>query len=167
MQLFVLYYTLVLEVLLDGLFIGILPYGIHLITACPKLTAPEHLFHLWMKTENFPRRDTLYRPDHFLQGVPRNTLCQKMDMVPVKADLQKMNLVTLPDLKTNPLEGLRNGTAQNFSPIFDTAHKMVQKQAFVMALGDTPAHDHKYSNISTRHPRQAIREFQRLKNRTN
>ena len=91
-----------------------------------------------MKTENFPRRDTLYRPDHFLQGVPRNTLCQKMDMVPVKADLQKMNLVTLPDLKTNPLEGLRNGTAQNFSPIFDTAHKMVQKQAFVMALGIRP-----------------------------
>jgi len=158
-QLFIFFSTLVLKVLLDDLLIGILSYGIHIITARPKLTAPEHPFDLRMQTENFPRRDALHRPDYFLRGVPRNTLYQKMDMVPVQADLHKMNLVPLFDLKTDLLEGLRNNIAQNFSPIFDRANKMVQKQAFVMALVDMLAHNQKYRNISTRHPRQAVGEF--------
>ena len=159
MQLFILCSTLVLKVVLDDLFIGILPYGIHVVTAPPKLTAPQHWLDLRVKTENFSRRDALHRSDYFLRGVPRNTLYQKMDMVPVQADLQKMDLVPFLDLKANLLEGLRYGIAQNFSPIFDRANKMVQKQAFVMALLDMLTHNHKYRNISTRHPRQSLGEF--------
>lgn len=159
MQLFILCSALVLEVLLDYLLIGVLPYGIHVVAARPELAAPEHLFDLRVQTENFSRRNALYRPDYFLRGVHRNTLYQKMDMVPVQAYFQKMNLVPLLDLKTDFLEGLRNGIAQYFSPIFDRANKMIQKQAFVMVLVDMLAHNHKYRNIITRHPRQAVGEF--------
>ena len=159
MQLFIACSALVLEVLLDDLFIGVLTYGIHVVAARPELAAPEHLFDLRVQTENLPRRDALYRRDYFLRGVHRNTLYQKMDMVAVKPYFQKMNLVPLLDLKTDFLEGLRNGIAQNFSPIFDRAYKMVQKQAFVMVLVNMLAHIHKYRNISTRHPRQAVGEF--------
>ncbi len=118
MQLFILCSTLVLKVLLDDLFIGILPYGIHIVTARPKPAAPEHLLDLRMKTKNFSRRDALHRSDYFLRGVHRNTLYQKMDMVPFQTDFQKINLAPFVDLKIDLLESLRNGIAQNFSPIF-------------------------------------------------
>ena len=121
MQLRILFFPLVLKVLLYDLFIGILPYGIHIISARPEPTAPEHLLDLRMKAENFPGRDALHCSDYFLRGVHRYTLYQKMDMVPVQANFQEMNLVTLLDLKTNLFESLRNGIAQHFSPIFDNS----------------------------------------------
>lgn len=152
MQLRILFFPLVLKVLLYDLFIGILPYGIHIISARPEPTAPEHLLDLRMKAENFPGRDALHCSDYFLRGVHRYTLYQKMDMVPVQANFQEMNLVTLLDLKTNLFESLRNGIAQHFSPIFDRTDKMVQKQAFVMTLVDMLTHNHKYK-ISIRDTR--------------
>ena len=83
MQLRILCSPLVLKVHLYNLLIGILPYGVHIVTARPEPAAPEHLFDLGMQTEDFPCSDALHSTDYFLRGVPRNALYQKMDMVPI------------------------------------------------------------------------------------
>ena len=144
MQFRISFSPLVLKVLLYDLLVGILSHGIHIVTARPELAAPQHLLDFGMETENFSGRDALHGSDDFTRGVHGNTLNQKMNMIAVKANLQKMNLVPLLYLQANLFEGLRNGTAQNFSSIFDRTHKMIQKQAFVMALVDMLTHNHKY-----------------------
>ena len=159
MQLCILCSPLVPEVFFYYLLIGILTYRIYIVPTGPKSAAPEQLLDLGMKTKNLFRRDALHGSDDFPWGVHGNTLNQKMNMIAVKADLHKMNLVPFLYLQANLFEGLRNGTTQNFSPIFDRTHKMVQKQAFVMVLVDMFTHNHKYMNLSTRRPRQSLGEF--------
>jgi len=57
-----------------------------------------------MKTKNLFDGDALDGPDYLLEGVCWNTLYQKMNMVSVKADFQKVNLVPLLYFQANFLE---------------------------------------------------------------
>ena len=49
--------SLLLHVLLNHLFITVLPHGVRVIAACPKLSAPEHFLHLRVGPEYLPRGD--------------------------------------------------------------------------------------------------------------
>ncbi len=64
-------------------------------------------------------------------------------MVPIKADLQKMNFISLLYLQANILESGRDLCTQYFSPILDRTNKMIQKQAFIVTLVNMFAHTHK------------------------
>jgi len=70
-------------------------------------------------------------------------LNQKMDVDPVMANLQKVNLVTHLYFRTNIIERGRNLRTQNFSTIFDSTDKMIKKQAFAVTPVNMFAHTHK------------------------
>lgn len=158
MYLFIFGFSLVLEVLLYYLFICVLSDCIHIISACPKFTAPKQPFHFGMEPENFLGRDALDRTDYRFRSVRRNTLNQKMNVVAIKAYLQKMDLVPFLYTKTNLLERRRNLIIKYVSPIFDGTNKMIEQQALVMALVNMITHNHKntYQHAT---PRQSLEEF--------
>ena len=140
---FIFRFSLVLEVFFYYLFIRMLANGIHIIPACPKFTSPKQSFDLGMEPENFLCGYALDSSDYLFRRIPRNALNQKMDMVAIKADLQKMNLVPFLYSKADFLEGYRNLITKYLSPVFDRTNKMIQKQAFVVALVNMFTHTNK------------------------
>lgn len=139
----ILRFSLVLEVFLNYLFIRILTNRIHIIPTCPKFTSPKQSFHFGVEPENFLCRNALDCSDYLFRSTRRNALNQKMNVVDIKADFQKMNLVTFLYSKTNFLERYSNFITKHLSPIFDRTNKMIQKQAFIMAFMNMFAHTHK------------------------
>lgn len=158
MYFFIFGFSLVLEVFLYYLFICVLSNSIHIISACPKFTAPKQLFHFGMEPEYFLGRDALDRTDYIFRSVRRNTLDQKMNVVAIKTYLQKMNLVPLLYTKTNLFERSRNVIAKYISPIFDGTNKMIKQQALVMPLVNVITHNHK-NTYQYATPRQSLEEF--------
>ncbi len=116
MHLFVFGLPLVLEVFLYYLFIGILTDRIHIIAARPKSAAPKQPLHFGMKSEDFFGRNVLDRPDYLLGGIRRNTLNQKMNVVPTKINIQKINLITLLYFKTDCLQVAEIESVRTFLP---------------------------------------------------
>lgn len=143
MYLFVLGLALVLEVFLYDLLVGILPQSVDVITAGPKPAAPKHPFDLRVEPEYFLCGDTLDRSHYLFRSIGRNALHQKMNAIPVKADLQKMNFVPLLYPKTDFLESGRNRIIKNLSTMFNRTNKMIKQQTLVMAFVNMFAHNHK------------------------
>ena len=117
--------------------------GIHIISACPKFTSPKQSFNLGMEPENFLCGNALDSSDYLFRGIRRNALNQKMNMVAIKANLQKMNLVPLLYSKADFLERYTNLITKYLSPIFDRTNKVIQKQTFVVALVNRFTHTRK------------------------
>jgi hypothetical protein len=147
MYLFIFRLPLVLEIFFDYFLIGILSYCVYVISTCPKFSAAEQPFYFWMKPENFLCGNALDRSYYPFWSVRRNALNQKMNMVAIKPNFQKMDFISLLYVKTNFFECDRNITGQNLSPIFDRSNKMTQKQTFVMAFMDMFTHIHKYKYL--------------------
>jgi len=96
-----------------------------------------------MKPENFFGGYTLYRTDNFLWRIHWNTLYQKMNVVTIEPNLQKMNFVSLLYSKANFFQCIGNRITQYISSILDRTNKMIQKQTLVVALMDMLTHIHK------------------------
>lgn len=62
MNLFVIF-ALSFDVLSDCFFIPMSSHGIHVVTACPDMSTPEHLFDLWMQPEQMLGGDAFCRFD--------------------------------------------------------------------------------------------------------
>ncbi len=158
MYLFIFRLSLVLEIFLYNILICILPNCIDIISTCPKFTAPKRFFYLWMKPEYFLRPNALDRANYLFRSIRRNTLNQKMNVVTIKTNLQKMNVVPFLYSKTNLLERSRNRFIMNVSPIFDGANKMIEQQTLVMTLVNMFTHNHK-NTYQYATPRQNFEEF--------
>ncbi len=158
MYLFILGLSLVLEVFLYNLLIRILPDRIDIIPARPKFATPKQVLHLRMKPENLLRRNALDRSDYLFRSIQRNTLNQKMNMVAIKTNLQKMNIVAFLYIKANLLERSGNRFVKNSSPIFDRANKMIKQKTLVMTLVNMFTHNHK-NTYQYATPRQSLEEF--------
>lgn len=158
MYFFIFGFSLVLEVLLNYLFIWVLSDSIHIISACPKFAAPKHPFYFGMEPENLLGRDALDRTDYHFRSVRRNTLDQKMNLVAIKTYFQKMDIIPLLYTKTNLFERRRNVITKYISPIFDWTNKMIKQQALVMPLVNVITHNHK-STYQDPTPRQSLVEF--------
>ena len=87
--------SLVLDVFPDDLLIGVLPHGVEIKSACPKVAAPEHFLDFRMFLEDFPGSDTLDSPHHSRWQHCRNGLNQKVHMILIGADFNKVQLKTL------------------------------------------------------------------------
>ena len=158
MYLFIFGLSLVLEVFLYNLLVLVLPDRTDIIPASPKFAAPKQFLYLWMELENFLSRNALYRSDYLFRSIRRNTLNEKMNVVAVKTDLQKMNIVTFLYTKTNLLERCGNRFIKNSSPIFDRTNKMIKQQTLIMTLVNMFTHNHKNTyHYAT--PRQSLEEF--------
>lgn len=147
MYLFIVRFSLILEIFLNHLLISILTYCVHIVTACPKFPAPKQPFYLWMKPEYLFCRYTFNSTDYLFGSIHRNALNQKVDVVSIKANLQKVNLISLFYLQADFLKRYRNLIAQYIPPIFDWANEMVKKQTFVMTFMDMFTHNHKYKYL--------------------
>ncbi len=140
---FIVRLSLVLEVFLYNLLVGILPHSVDVIPAGPKPTAPKHPFDLGKEPEYLLCGDTLNRSYYLFQSAGRNALHQKMDVVAVKANLQKMNFIPLLYPKADLPKSGRNRVIKDLSPIFDRRNKMIKQQALVMAFVNMFTHKHK------------------------
>src|SRR5680860_1706700 len=83
MYLFIVRFSLILEIFLDHFLISILSYGVHIVTACPKFSAPKQPFYLGMKPKNLFCRNTFNSTDYLFGGIRWYTLNQKMDVVSI------------------------------------------------------------------------------------
>src|SRR5882672_719406 len=136
MELFV---TLFIASLFNNIFfnyflICILPHRVNIITVTPKLPSPQLLFHFWMKSEKFSCRNTFHYLNYIFCGHHRYALYQKMNMVFICADLQKMYFKSSFNISTNFYQTFCNSFRQNTSPIFYRTDQMIQQQTFIMPL---------------------------------
>jgi len=147
MYLFIVRFSLILEIFLDHFLISILSYGVHIVTACPKFSAPKQPFYLGMKPKNLFCRNTFNSTDYLFGGIRWYTLNQKMDVVSIKSNLQKMNFISLFYLQADLFKRYRNLIIQYIPPIFDRTNKMIKKQTLVMTFMDMFTHNHKYKYL--------------------
>jgi len=153
MYLFIIIFrlTLVLKVFLYHLFIRILSHRVDIVATCPEFPAPKMLLDLWMKPEYLLCRYTLHGSNNLIWSVRWHALYQKMRMITIKTDFQKMDLIPLLYTQANISQSTRNIIIKHISPIFYRTHKMIQEQALVMAPVDMFTHIHK--NITSRNTR--------------
>jgi len=123
---FFILFTLALDIFPYYLFIGILTNRVHIITTCPKTTSPQQLPDLGMNPENLPCRQTLDRIDYLPWRNHRNTLNQKMHMVGIGTNLQKVYLIAFRNSQTYFLHGMTYRIGQNFSPILYPTNEMIE-----------------------------------------
>ncbi len=103
-----------------------------------------------MYAEYFPGGDTLdYLYDH-LRRHHRYTLDEKMHMVFVSSDLNKMDFVPLLDLQTYFLKRVLHVLCKDFPSMLRGAHNVVEKKGLVVVFKDMFTH----SSILTHNEKQ-------------
>ena len=88
-------FTLVLNIILDDLFIGILSDGVDVVTGGPEVCAPQYLFYFRVKGENLSGSDTLDDSDDSSWRQSGNGLEKEVNMIFIGSDLKEMDFVTL------------------------------------------------------------------------
>ena len=118
---------LITNVLRNSRLISKLADRVHEITICPKFSAPKLGFHFWVLFENLFGRDTFQHGDDYSRTQLGNTLNQKMNMILVCANLQKVNLVSFLNFHANIFQRLINCFAKDNPAIFGRTNKMIQQ----------------------------------------
>ncbi len=142
--------SVLMELLINpSLLLDVVPYCglIPMLTYCagkipigPKLSTPQLFLDMWTQAKYLPRCDTFYYRYQLRHAVRRNRLHQKMDVVLIRAYLQKFYLVTLLYLETNIPQHLIYSSIKHHPSIFRRKHHMIQQHRYIMALMDILAH---------------------------
>lgn len=133
MQNRVIYFqSLVSNILRNTGFIAKLVDRVDEIFIGPKFSTPKVFFHFGMPPAYFSGCDTFDQPDYYTCALCWNRLNQKMNMIFVCTNLQKMNLVPLLNLHTYFLHGLINCFAKYNLSILGRTNKMVQQYAYIV-----------------------------------
>ena len=123
MQCFVLLlFALIANVLLDGSFIPVLTHRANEVAVRPKLSAPELFFHLGALPEDFARRETFDSLHDLLRAIHWHRLDEKVDVILICPNFQKLNLVPLTDFQTGPAQALVNRFAEYSSAVLRRAN---------------------------------------------
>ena len=85
--------SLALHILSYLCLVSMLAHRTREIPIRPKLPAPQSLLNLWAPLEHLPSRDTFDHLDNFLHGIHRHRLNQKVNVILIRADLEKLDLV--------------------------------------------------------------------------
>ena len=131
---------LVLHVTFDDLFVGILPYGVHVEPARPEVPAPEEALDLGVMIEDMFGGETLDDLRNARGGEERDTLEEKVDMVFIRADLDEADFVALLDVEADILESLFDWFGKGFSSVLHRADQVIEKEGFVVTFVDVFAH---------------------------
>ena len=128
------FYPLLLDIFGNDALGAMLADRVNKVALPPELPAPKLLFHFGTPLEDFPGYDALHHRDNLRHTVRRNALDQKMNVVPVRADLQKTDLISFFDLGA----GLRHGPVDRIGyhdpAIFCTTYQMVKKVTNIVTL---------------------------------
>ncbi len=147
--------TLFKNIFLDYFFVRILPNRVNVVPVSPKLSAPQLLFYLRMKTEKLSRTNAFHHLNDRFCRHHWNALYQKMNMIFIGTNLQKVYFKSVFNISTYIRQTLCNFIRQNTSPIFYRANQMIQKQTLVMPFMNMFAHN--TNVIQTATPQQAAR----------
>src|SRR5665213_1990564 len=154
--------TLFMNIFLNYIFVCILPNRVNIVPVSPKLSSPQLLFHFRMKTEKFSCSNTFHDLNYRFWRHHRNTLHQKMNMIFVCSNFQKMYLKPAFNVFAHFYQTLFNIFRQNTSPIFYRTNQMIQQQSFVMPLMNMLAHNTNIIQNTNSHPAASCEEFFRL-----
>jgi len=133
--------ALTLDVFPNHVFVAMLPNRACEITIRPKLPTPQLLLHLRASLEYLSRGQAFYQLHELCHTIGRNRLHQKMNMVLVRANLQKLHLIPICDLKTDLLQYFVYVGIDNRSPIFRRKHQVIQQYRNIVALMNVLAHE--------------------------
>ena len=118
--------TLFMNIFLNYLFVCILTNRVNVVSASPKLSSPQLLFHFWMKAEKLSRCYTFHHLNYRFWRNHWNALHQKMNMIVICSNLQKMYLKPTFNIFAHLNQTLFNIFRQNTSPIFYRTNQMIQ-----------------------------------------
>ena len=120
-------FALSLNIGLYRIFVTMTTDSVDIVPFGPELSAPKLILHLRVKLENLFGRDAL---DCFYDlgwAHHRYTLDQKMNMVFVGPYFDKLDLISLRNLKADIFQTLINSLAKNNPSILGWANKVVEK----------------------------------------
>jgi len=132
--------TLVFDIVLNDLFVRILSHRVYIISLRPKLSAPQLLFDFGMLFEDALGRDAFDDLGDTGGSEFGNGLNEEMDMVFIRSDFVKADLVPLLDAKAHVLQRLGHFWCEYVSSVLRRADQVVQDERFGMTLQDVFAH---------------------------
>ena len=120
MELFIclLFIALFIDIFLNNLLIGILPYCIYIIPTRPKVTSPKLTFDFRMKSKKFLCGDAFNRLNYLLYRHHGHTLYQEMNMVVIRSFFNKKYFISAFNIFTylyqTPFNRLRQNSFEEF-----------------------------------------------------
>jgi hypothetical protein len=132
--------SLLLNVVAYCSLIPMLTYRAGKIPIAPKLSSPQLFLDMRTQTEYLPRCYTFDHRYQLRHAVCWNRLHQKMNVILIRANLQKLYLVSLLYLQTNIPHYLIHSFIKHSPAIFRRKHHMIQQYRYIMALMNILAH---------------------------
>ena len=132
--------TLFTHIFLNYLFIAILTYRIHVISARPEFSTPELFPYFRVKSEDLFCGNTLYDLHNHPWRKNRDALDEKMDVVFIGTNLNEMDLKAFPYSYTYLLQRILYLFGEYPSPVLRGTHDVVKQQRFIVSLEDMLAH---------------------------
>ena len=97
----IFWFTLILNVLQNHIFIRILTNSIYIVPRSPKIAAPQFFFYFRMKPKKLFRYNTFYCLSYTFYRQHWYTLNQKMNMIFIRSYFNKMYFIATLDIFTN------------------------------------------------------------------
>ena len=132
--------SLALHVLSYLRLVSMLAHRTREIPIRPNLPAPQSLLNLRAPLEHLPSRDTFDHLDNFLHGIHRHRLNQKVNVILIRADLKKLDLVACLYAKADTPSSLIHFRINDRTAVLRRKHQMIQQYRDIVALVDIAAH---------------------------
>ena len=132
--------TLFTHIFLNYLFIAILTYRIHVISARPEFSTPELFPYFRVTSEDLFCGNTLYDLHNHTWRKNRDTLDEKMDVVFIGTNLNEVDLKPFPDPHTHFLQRVFYFFGKYLPSVLRWTYDVVKQQRLIVSLEDMLAH---------------------------
>ncbi len=132
--------TLRFYIAADDLFTAVATDRRHEVAFRPKLTVPKLFAHLRVPRSNLTRCDTLDRPHDLRWTIARHRLHEKVYMVVVSADFEKLDLIAFLDFKAHIAQRLIDHRVKDDQSVLGWTDEVIEQDRDVMAFVDVAAH---------------------------
>jgi len=126
--------TLLSHIIAQGRFISMLTDRADVISLSPKFPTPKNLLDLRNLSEYLSGCYALDGLNHLLGAIPRNRLYQKVHMVLIDTNLQKLYLVTLRYLQANVPNHSLHLLIKNHPSVFGRTYNVIDQYRNVVSL---------------------------------
>jgi len=132
--------TLLSHITAQGRFISMLADRADVIAFPPKFTTPKQLLDFRHLSENLSGSYALNGLHHFLGAICWHRLHQKMHVVLINTNLQKLYLIALRYLQTNIPNYSLHLFIKNHSPVFGWTNNVIDQYRNVVSFVNIFAH---------------------------
>ena len=141
--------SLVLYVVGDHAFVAVFPDRAGEISVGPEFPAPQLFFDLGAVSEDFSCGNAFDHRDEFRDCVRGNALDEEMNMILIRADLEKVHLIPLFYLKACFLYDTVNLCVNDCPTVLCRKDDVVQENGDIVAFVDVSAHAYDYPTTDT------------------